>query len=39
MSMHSAPRSVFFHTVNLASRAHLPSLLAAWLPDGRLRGQ
>tara|TARA_R110002051_G_scaffold153904_1_gene226234 strand:- start:6137 stop:6442 length:306 start_codon:yes stop_codon:yes gene_type:complete len=37
--MHSVPRRVFFHSVNLASRARLPSLLAAWLPDGRQRGQ
>jgi hypothetical protein len=39
MSMHSLPRSVFFHAVNLACRARFPSLLAAWLPDGQRRGQ
>ena len=39
MSMHSVPRSVFFHAVNLACRARFPSLLAIWLPDGLQRGQ
>ena len=39
MNMHSAPRSAFFHAVNLACRARFPSLLATWLPDGRRRGQ
>jgi hypothetical protein len=39
MNMHSSPRSVFFHAVNLACRARFTSLLAAWLPDGRQVGQ
>jgi len=39
MSMHSVPRSVFFHSINLACRARLLSLLAIWLPDGEQRGQ
>jgi hypothetical protein len=39
MNMHSLPRSVFFHAVNLACRARYPSLLASWLPDGRQVGQ
>lgn len=39
MSMYPVPRSVFFHSINLACRARLPSLLAAWLPDGRKQGQ
>ncbi|WP_286131263.1 hypothetical protein [Loktanella sp. 5RATIMAR09] len=39
MSMYPVSRSVFFHSINLACRARLPSLLAAWLPDGRKQGQ
>lgn len=39
MSPQLQPRSVFFAAVNLACLARYPSLLASWLPEGRLRGQ
>lgn len=39
MNAQTQPRSLFFLSVNMACRAHLPALLAAWLPDGRKIGQ
>jgi hypothetical protein len=39
MSIHTAPRSLFFLSVNAACLARFPGLLAAWLPDGRQCGQ
>lgn len=39
MSMTTQPRSVYFVSVNVACLARLPSLLAAWLPDGRQQGE
>jgi hypothetical protein len=38
MSIHTAPRSLFFVSVNMACLARFPNLLAAWLPDGRAVG-